>query len=174
MNLPAGKPFKTNVDAASVDVLKLVLELYAKRFTGYLALCVKGTRGLEEATVLMDAGKVVGCIYEYYAYGKEYAGENAFKRFLNATAAKQGVMDIFEATADQLHLLLAFHEDAVFVPSEDSLRNTKVKEFSRFYEDEFAKEDTQQAPASELKRKLYALHREETAPAELPAPEEKT
>ncbi|HLD75533.1 MAG TPA: hypothetical protein VI874_00820, partial [Candidatus Norongarragalinales archaeon] len=63
MNLPSGKPLKTQVDIGTTDVLNVVRELREKRFTGYLALCIKGQKGLEEATLLFDNGKVIGSGY---------------------------------------------------------------------------------------------------------------
>ncbi|VVB67435.1 Uncharacterised protein [Candidatus Norongarragalina meridionalis] len=57
-----GKPFRIGLDLASTNVPSLVDELRSKKFTGYVALCVKGG-GIEEAQVLFDAGKIVACTY---------------------------------------------------------------------------------------------------------------
>lgn len=158
MNLPSGKAFKTNLDNASTDAFKVIEELRRKRFSGYLALAIKGQKGVEEATLLMDEGKVVGAAYEYYAYNKSFAGEKAFQRFVNATAAKHGTIDVFELSSEQVHLALAFNEDIVFVPQEKALRNVKVKECSPFFEDEVRKEVEAANPEDVSKKfKMYEL-----------------
>ncbi|MBI2445641.1 DUF2226 domain-containing protein [Candidatus Micrarchaeota archaeon] len=156
MNLPSGKILKTNLDATSTDLVALMDELRRKRFNGYLALTIKGQAGIEEGTVLLDSGKVVGATYEYYAYDKEVAGEKAFQRLLNAASHKSGVIDVVELTAEQVHLALAFHEDAVFVPSEESLRHIKLPAYSPFFEEEIRKEA--QTAGSDLLGKKYKLY----------------
>ncbi|MBI5226772.1 DUF2226 domain-containing protein [Candidatus Micrarchaeota archaeon] len=139
MNLPSGKILKTNLDTSSTDFLALVDELRRKRFNGYVALSIKGQAGVEEGTILVDTGKIVGATYEYYAFDRELSGEKAFQRLLNAAAYKNGIIDAVELTAEQVHLALAFHEDAVFVPSEESLRHIKLGAFSPFFEEEVRK-----------------------------------
>lgn len=153
MNLPSGKPLKINLDATSTDLVALLDELRRKRFNGYLALTIKGQAGVEEGTVLVDTGKVVGATYEYYAFDKEVAGEKAFQRLLNAASHKSGVIDVVELNAEQVHLALAFHEDAVFVPSEESLRHIKLPAYSPFFEQEIQKDATA-AGADPLSKKF--------------------
>lgn len=172
MNLPSGKPFKTNLDNASTDVFKVIEELHRKRFSGYMALCVKGQKGLEEATLLLDEGKVVGAAYEYYGYQKTFAGDKAFQRFVNASAAKHGTLDVFELTSEQIHLALAFNEDVVFVPQDKEFHNVKVKEFSPFFEDEVKKEADAASPEDVSKKlKMYELTKNPPA-VKLPTHEE--
>ncbi|MBI4361049.1 DUF2226 domain-containing protein [Candidatus Micrarchaeota archaeon] len=172
MNLPYGKAFKTNLDNASTDAFKVIEELRRKRFSGYLALAVKGQKGVEEATLLLDEGKIVGAAYEYYAYNKTFSGEKAFQRFVNATAAKHGTLEVFELTSEQVHLALAFNEDSVFVPQEQALRNVKVKEFSPFFEDEVRK-DAETASPQDVSKKFKMYELTKTAPAaKLPTHEE--
>ncbi len=148
MNLPSGKILKTNLDTSSTDFLALVDELRRKRFNGYVALSIKGQAGVEEGTILVDTGKIVGTTYEYYAFGLELAGEKAFQRMLNAAVCKNGIIDAVELTSEQVHLALAFHEDAVFVPSEESLRHIKLGAFSPFFEEEVRKLTTASVEAS--------------------------
>lgn len=173
MNLPSGKPLKTNLDASATDLVALMDELRRKRFCGYLAIAIKGLAGVEEGTVLFDSGKVVGTTYEYYAFNKELAAEKAFQRVLNAAANKTGVIDVIELTAEQVHLALAFHEDAVFVPSEESLRHVRLPAYSPFFEEEVRKE-AQAASATAStddagkKYKIYDLTKPDNKPAGLP------
>jgi hypothetical protein len=164
MNLPSGKIIKKELDNASTDTLKLLAELARSQFSGYIALCVKAT-SLEEGTLLMDKGKIVGAMYEYYALKKEFAGEQAFTRFLNASAAKQGILDVIQLTPEQVHLALAFNENSVFVPKSDVLRHSQIKEFSPFFEQQ-AKNETEKIEkkdAPERKYNMYALTKETPA-----------
>ena len=172
MNLPSGKTLKTNLDTASPDLVALIDELRRKRFCGYLAITIKGQAGVEEGTVLIDTGKIVGTTYEYYAFNKELAGERAFQRVLNAASNKTGIIDVIELTVEQIHLGLAFHEDAVFVPSDESLRHIKLPAYSPFFEDEVRKEiqnaSTAAGDESGRKYKMYDLTKPGSKPAGLP------
>lgn len=169
MNLPSGKPLKTNLDASATDIVALMDELRRKRFNGYMALAIKGHAGVEEGTVLFDTGKVVGTTYEYYAYDKEVAGEKAFQRLLNAASNKTGVIDVIELNVEQVHLGLAFHEDAVFVPSEESLRHIRLPAYTPFFEDEIRKEKQAETSSEPGKKyKIYDLTKNETPKTSLP------
>ena len=134
--LPAGKPLKTGLDVAATDFNTLLLELRTREFNGYVSIAVKGTGGIEEGTLLMEKGKVIGCSYEYLRHGKTFAGQKAFERVLNATAAKEGVIDVFELEIQQIDLTLAFNENLVYVPNTSDLRHVKVDDFSPLFEQE--------------------------------------
>ncbi len=173
MNLPSGKIIKSELDNASTDTLKLLLELGRSRFSGYVALAVKGTSGVQEGTLLLDQGKIVGATYEYYALQKEYAGEHGFTRFLNASAARHGVLDVVELTPEQVHLALAFNETAVFVPKQDALHQSTVKEFSPFFEEQAKNEAAAQKTENpERKYNLYALTKDAPVQKMPQSPEE--
>ena len=139
--LPAGKPLKTNLDVAATDFNTLLLELRTREFNGYISITVKGAGGIEEGTLLMEKGKVIGCSYEYMRHGKTVAGQKAFERVLNATAAKEGVIDVFELEIQQIDLTLAFNENLVFVPNTGDLKHSKIEDFSPLYEHEIAVEE---------------------------------
>ncbi|PIT85354.1 hypothetical protein COU36_03820 [Candidatus Micrarchaeota archaeon CG10_big_fil_rev_8_21_14_0_10_59_7] len=129
-----GKPFRIGLDLASTNVPSLVGELRSKKFTGYLALCVKGRSGVEEAQALFDAGKIVACTYEYYKYEVLIEGEPAFKRLINACAAGYGVVDTYSLDEDALHLALVGNERAVFLAGDKPVQPPKV--FSAALEEE--------------------------------------
>ncbi len=155
MNLPAGRAVKIGIDAASVDFPALVRELFGKRFSGYLALSLKGSRGLEEGVLMFDAGKIVACTYEYFAHDKRVLGEKAFPRILNAANARIGVIDLFQLTDEQVKLVLAFNEAAVYLPNERAMLQFKTTEFSTSFEDEVATVPAAAAPAkTELMKKF--------------------
>ncbi len=138
--LPAGKPLKTGLDVAATDFGTLLLELRTREFNGYVSITVKGTLGIEEGTLLMEKGKVIGCSYEYLKHGKTISGQKAFERVLNATAAKHGVIDVFELEIQQIDLTLAFNESLVYVPNMGDLKHSKTSDFSPLYEDEVVAE----------------------------------
>lgn len=127
MNLPAGTPLKTGLDVANVDFYALVKELGKIGFNGYVCIATAGEAGFEEGTLMFDEGKPVASIYEYYKYRKTYFGDDAFKRVLNASAAKDGVVDVFELTKEQVHLVLAFNEKAISVPGAEELAPRKIE-----------------------------------------------
>lgn len=146
MQLPAGKAFKTGLDKSTVDFFKLLEELRNKKFNGYLCLCIKGERGIEEGTLLLDTGKIVGATYSYMAHGVALNGKSAFERIMNATAAKYGMVDIYELDVEQIHLALAVNDDVVFVPQDQTLKGIKVEKFSPIYEQEILSRTQSEQP----------------------------
>ena len=136
MNLPAGSVVKTDVDVASVDFLGLLKELKSKVFNGYLCIAVKGRAGFEEGVVVFDNGKVEAVAYDYLTFNKSVTGSKALARVMNASSAKQGVIDLFQLTNEQVQLIIAFNEQAIVVPNEDELKRLKTEVFSNSFEDE--------------------------------------
>lgn len=161
MNLPAGKPVKTAIDVATVDFVALLGELSGKNFNGYLCITIQGANGIEDGTLIFDNGKIVASTYEYLKYSKTMAGEAAFVRIVNASAAQQGVIDIYQLTNDQVQLILAFNENAIFVPNEKDLKNLKVTSFSTFFEDQVKQEAKPVSRADLMKKyRMEDLHEE--------------
>ncbi|MEM4254981.1 MAG: DUF2226 domain-containing protein [Candidatus Norongarragalinales archaeon] len=148
LSLPSGKMLNKNVDVSNVDFLKALVQLQRKNFSGYVALCIKGTGGFEEGTVLFDSGKIVGCAYEYYKHDKEFQGPEAFQRILNAAAATTGVMDVVELTPEQVELVLAVNQKMIFVPDQKQLESTSVKEFSPLFEQQLTAQQAGEKPES--------------------------
>ena len=126
MNLPAGTPLKTGLEVANVEFYALLKELDKLKFNGYVCLTVAGEKGFEEGAQIFDDGKPVASVYEYYKYRKTYYGEEAFNRVLNAAVAKEGIIDVFELSKEQVHLILAFNEKAINVPSPQQLAPRKL------------------------------------------------
>ncbi len=153
---------KTDLDSASVDFFALVAELGRHRFNGYFAICTSGEGGFEEGTMVFDDGKPVASFYEYYAYRRQYVGEEAFKRVLNAFSNVTGVVDILELSNEQVRLLLAFNERAIMVPAAKDLEPRAVP-FSQAFEAE-AKSSVVPLTKQELLKK-YRLAEIERKPA---------
>lgn len=168
MNLPSGAAVKTGLDLATVDFFALLRELQLKAFNGYLVVGVPGREGLEEGTLLFDTGKVVASIYEYLAFQRNYYGAEALERTLNAALAKQGVIDVFQLTPEQVQLVLAFNEQAIVIPSEKELKNWQGKQHSYSYEEEVVRASRGQPKEDLLKQyKMSPVKPAEVAP---PAP----
>jgi hypothetical protein len=162
INLPAGTPVKTAIDVATVDFVALIGELQKKAFNGYVSIAVMGAGGIEEGTLVFDEGKIAASIYEYYKYNKLLQGELAFPRVLNASGAKKGVIDLFQLTAQQVQLFLAFNENSIFVPAEKDLKTLKVSEFSPFFEEQVKEEEKRDTKSDVIKKlKLEDLKKEE-------------
>lgn len=156
LNLPTGKMLNKSMDLSAVDFIKVLLQLQSRRFSGYAALCIRGAGGFEEGTVLVDAGKIVGCVYEYYKYNRQFEGSEAFQRILNASASTNGVIDVIELTSDQVQLVLAVNQKMIFVPDQKQLELIKVQEFSPLYEQQLAGETDNKVGRSDL-MKRYKL-----------------
>ncbi len=162
INLPPGTAVKTAIDVATVDFVALVTELQKKSFNGYVCVSVMGTNGIEEGTFVFDEGKIAASLYEYFKYDKTMQGELAFPRVMNASGAKKGVIDIFQLTAQQVQLFLAFNENAIFVPAEKDLRNLKASEFSPFFEEQVKEEEKRETKTDLIKKlKLEDLKKED-------------
>jgi len=136
VSLPTGNVVTKNAELSTIDLVKTLLEMQERTFSGYIAACVQGAGGFEEGMVLFDSGKVVGCAYEYYNHNKVFEGSAAFQRVLNASAAKNGVVDIISLTPEQVQLVLALNEKMVFVPDQKQLQSVKIQEFSPSFEEE--------------------------------------
>ena len=121
MILPPGQSVKTGIDLAGLDFQGLLKELARKSFTGYLALMVRGTGGLEEGTLIYDSGRIVACTYEYLRHDKLLFGSDAFPRIGNASAAKKGAVDIFQLSQDQVKLIAAFNDKMAFSPQDSDM-----------------------------------------------------
>ncbi len=156
MNLPSGKAVKTGIDVASTDFIALLRELSIKKLSGYLAISVRGFTGIEEGAVVFDAGKLVASVYEYHAHAVTTYGQKAFFRVLNATNARNGVIDIFQLPPEQVQLALAFNEKAVFVPPEKDLNEFRPGPFAAEFEKEIA--PSSDMSASDVAKKYRLTH----------------
>ena len=149
---------------ATVEFVALLNELMGKSFNGYLCITVKGGGGIEDGVLVFDNGKIVASTYEYLKHGKTLMGEPAFVRIVNAGAAHHGIVDIFQLANEQVEMVLAFNENAIFVPNEKDLKNLKVSEFSNFFEEQATKGEEKAASKSELMKKYRLEDLREGAP----------
>jgi len=152
LNLPYGTPIKSGIDVASVDFLALLKELLAKSFNGYLCMTIKGLGGIEEGIILFDNGKVVASFYEYFKYAKTMFGDQAFVRVMNASVAKEGVIDLYQLSNEQVQLILAFNEQAISIPTEKDYKNLKLNAFSSTFEDQVKPAESKPSDVEILKK----------------------
>jgi hypothetical protein len=135
MDLPAGRIVK-RVDLAHASLQSVFKALQDKSFTGYSALCCHGKTGLEEGAVFFNSGKGVGAHYEYLRFEKEVDGEPAFARCVNASHAKNVVLDLVQLTADQVQGVLSDEPAVLFVSTPESIQKYDKKTFSDEFEEE--------------------------------------
>ena len=138
MNLPSGLAMKTGIDVATLDFPALIKELIRKKFSGYVCITIQGKGGIEEGTLVFNAGKPTAAVYEYLRYNKAMLAKDAVPRLFNAAAATYGVVDIYQLTPEQVQLILAFNETAVLptVLTERDVDSFTTTSFSEKFEDE--------------------------------------
>lgn len=161
MNIPSGTPIKTGLEASAVDFFSLLKELEKRKTSGYLAITTAGEYGVEEGTLFFDEGKPVAAFYEYYYFKKTFYGREAFERVLNASASPHGIIDVFELSTDQVHLVLAFNESAISVPTEGETASRKII-FNKDFEEKLKGAQVPQTRGNLLKKyKLSSVMEEE-------------
>lgn len=152
VSLPAGVVIKTAIDVAAVDFFSLLNELKAKSFNGYICITVQGSGGIEDGTLVFDTGKIVAAFYDYLRYDKKLVGDAAMARVFNASAAKTGVIDIYQLTNEQVQLILAFNENAICIPGERDIARFKSQQFSAEYEKQIEAMEPQGSKSDLLKK----------------------
>lgn len=111
MNLPADKPFKEGLKLKETDFKKLLVQLMQESFTGYLVLMVQGSEGIEEGILVMKNGLATGCYHELMKLSNYiFYSDKAIAAFLNASALKKGIIDVFSLNLQQADLVLSFNE----------------------------------------------------------------
>jgi hypothetical protein len=134
MNLPVTNPIVKNVPLDKIIPDKLFLDLLDKKFTGYVYLIIEGKYSFEESILILNAGKIEGAIYLIDGYDTEMFGKEAIDYCLNCYGAKNGRLNIFALTSDQIKLILLFNDKIKYAwpikKSKDLLifRNIKYNE----------------------------------------------
>lgn len=110
MNLPVTNPIVKNAPLDKIIPEKLFLDLLDKKFTGYVYLVIEGKYSFEESILVLNAGKIEGAIYVIDGYDVEMYGKDAMDYCLNCYGAKNGKLNIFALTTDQIKLILLFND----------------------------------------------------------------
>ncbi|MDD4049392.1 MAG: DUF2226 domain-containing protein [Candidatus ainarchaeum sp.] len=110
MNLPISKPIVENVFLDVIDPVKLLSDLNQKQFTGFIYLTVHSLNNFEENILLFLKGNISGSIYLNNTYNVEIFGKEAFDFSINNLGYNDGIINIYELSAEQLKLILIFND----------------------------------------------------------------
>ena len=113
MNLPAGSPVELGINLKEVDLKGTLNNFFTANFSGYACVTIDGYDGVEEGVIVFKAGHPIAFSYSYLKHDKNLSGVQALPRAFNAFRARNGVMDVFATTKEQLELILSFNSDAV-------------------------------------------------------------
>ena len=112
MNLPIGEVISRGVNLKEIDVKRLILGLFKKKFSGYLVATLEGIRGLEEGVLIFKSGDLTAAFYEYGLFGITVFGDSALPHVFNSFAAEYIISDIVSLSNQQADLITAFHDKA--------------------------------------------------------------
>ena len=101
MELPAGKPIKEGMETQTVDFRKLFPALKEHKLTGYLALDIMASNGMEEGTLLFNQGEVIAVDYIYLAKEKIVNGQDALELVMNSCSGA-GSFDVYEIESSEI------------------------------------------------------------------------
>jgi hypothetical protein len=127
MNLPISKPIIENVYLDDIEPVKLLSDLNKKQFTGYIYFVIHSLNNFEENILLFLKGNVAGSIYLNNTYNIEIYGKEAFDFSLNNLNYKDGSINIYELSAEQLKLILIFNDKIKFDYKFDEKSISKLK-----------------------------------------------
>ncbi len=97
MDLPTGTPIREGMETTNVDFRKLFAAFRDHALTGYFVLDIMTNNGIEEGTILLSNGAVVGAEYDYVAKGKVLKGDEALSFVMNACMG-DGRFDVVQVT----------------------------------------------------------------------------
>jgi len=126
MNIPVTAPLVENVFLDQLIPEKLFLDLGNKKFSGYTYLVINGKYGFEESIVIFTKGRVAGSIFLIDSYDVELFGLDAFKLSVNSYGHKDGLLNIYNLTDDQIKLILIFNEKVKIDYKMDSTSISKL------------------------------------------------
>ncbi|MBI5884947.1 DUF2226 domain-containing protein, partial [archaeon] len=140
---------------------QLLQQLMQEGFNGYIVLMVQGLQGIEEGILVFKNGQPVGCYHELMKLNHVFYSDRALNAFLNASAARKGIIDVFRLDLQQVDLVLSFNEkiklsEAMKSEFPKKINELPLKEFSS----SFIQEALQALPAedkltkTELMKKL--------------------
>ncbi len=132
MELIRGTPALSLLQSPKNSLPTVCTSLSKKKFSGYLALAIRAETGFEEGALLYDSGKIVACSYSYFLESstKTFDSKDAFQRVVNASAAKNGVIDAFELCKEDVHSIISASPQSVFAAPASF---TQPKEFSQLF-----------------------------------------
>jgi len=129
LNFPVGETVESLVELARFGADR-VLELQARKFSGYVVVTLDGVSGIEEGLLFLMDGRVVGCAYSLDAAELAVYGRNALALFFNGLAARHGIVDLCGLSRQQLELILALEEKIACDEPLGGMRSLKVAAYS--------------------------------------------
>ncbi|MDD3178098.1 MAG: hypothetical protein PHR26_01130 [Candidatus ainarchaeum sp.] len=114
MNIPISKALVENVLLKDVFPVKLFIDLKEKEFSGYIYLVIDSEFGFEESIILFLKGDICGSIYYNDYLNIEQFGRNALEFGFNCFGFRNGILNIYELSLDQIKLLLIFNDKIVY------------------------------------------------------------
>jgi len=127
MNLPVSKPIVENVFLEVLEPNKLLSDFVNKKFTGFLYLVISSKNNFEENILFFEKGDVVGSIYLNNTCNLNINGLDAFKLSMNSLSFKDGILNIYELSGEQLKLILIFNEKIKYFHKLDSKIISKME-----------------------------------------------
>lgn len=152
MGLPAEDLKQQGIVLTNPKIIKEKISEFLPKGSGYIVLTIDGYDGLEEGVIVFKGGNLYAAMYEYLKYGITVLGDLALARFFNAVAAKNGVIDIFNLSQDQVELAfkitneralitktLKFGDLERMIPKQydESLAQNVLSKIAKKYEDKF-------------------------------------
>jgi hypothetical protein len=128
MNLPITKPILNNVFLDSIILDKLFIDFSINNFSGLLFATNYNEFGFEESYIVLEKGKITGCIYLFEFYDIKLYGAEAFNYCLNCLSSKNGVLNIYELNEDQIKLILLFNDKINYIKT-INIKDFKKKNF---------------------------------------------
>jgi hypothetical protein len=114
MNLPVNTPLVENVFLEQLMPDKLFEDLSKKKFSGYTYLAAEGKYYFEEGILIFSSGNIIGSMYIIDGYGLQLFGADAFWKCIEEFGLKNGILNIYGLTDDQIKLVLIFNEKIKF------------------------------------------------------------
>src|SRR3989344_7904169 len=115
MGLPAEDLKEQGIVSSPLTVKQRIASFLPSK-SGYIVLTIEGYDGIEEGIIVFKKGNLVAAMYEYLKYGITVLGDLALARFFNA-ASRQGVIDVFDLTQEQVEITFRFNEKAILTKS---------------------------------------------------------
>lgn len=135
MNIPLGKVIESGRGIKEIAIKLKLRNLKLRSFTGYISIAIKG-ESVQDGTLLMEKGRIVGAVYDYLKFERTFFGKNAFILTLNALASPIGIVDIFELGENEFSTIKTQLKEA-FLKEPIDLTDTTINQLipEKFRED---------------------------------------
>ncbi len=157
MNLPTGTAREEGLLLKNFNLVSKLNELSDVVFTGYIVATIEGFDGLEEALIFLKKGEIIGAIYDYLKYSKQFFGDKALPMIFNGFGASNAIIDIYFLSTQQMDLITAFNEKILLNKSISKKEFTSIK--VNAFDSKYALEALQDALEKKNESKYSVLKR---------------